>query len=95
VTRRQRPGYGPGEPATRTFTKDVRTARGTGRAASAYGHVASGFGALIRGRRRAAGLTQQQLAEAAAVSIGALRDLEQGRTAPLLCTARTLAAKAP
>ncbi len=42
--------------------------------------VAGGFGALIRERRRAAGLTQQQLAEAAAVSVGALRDLEQDRT---------------
>jgi hypothetical protein len=46
VTRRQRPGYGPGQPAARTFTKDVQAARGTGRAASAYGHVASGFGRL-------------------------------------------------
>jgi DNA-binding SARP family transcriptional activator/DNA-binding XRE family transcriptional regulator len=42
--------------------------------------VDSGLGALIRERRRAAGLTQQQLAEAAAVSVGALRDLEQDRT---------------
>jgi DNA-binding SARP family transcriptional activator/DNA-binding XRE family transcriptional regulator len=37
--------------------------------------------ALIRDRRRAVGLTQVQLAEAAAVSVGTLRDLEQERTA--------------
>ncbi len=40
-----------------------------------------GFGALVRDRRRATGLTQQQLAVAAGVSVGALRDLEQDRTA--------------
>jgi DNA-binding SARP family transcriptional activator/transcriptional regulator with XRE-family HTH domain len=40
-----------------------------------------GVGAFIRDRRRAAGLTQVQLAEAAAVSVGMLRDLEQDRTA--------------
>jgi DNA-binding SARP family transcriptional activator/DNA-binding XRE family transcriptional regulator len=38
------------------------------------------IGPLIRQRRNAVGLTQRQLAEAAAVSISALRDLEQGRT---------------
>jgi DNA-binding SARP family transcriptional activator len=37
----------------------------------------------IRGYRRAAGLTQRQLADAAGVSIGVVRDLEQGRTAHL------------
>jgi DNA-binding SARP family transcriptional activator/DNA-binding XRE family transcriptional regulator len=37
-------------------------------------------GALIRDTRIAAGLTQRQLADAAGVSLGALRDLEQGRT---------------
>ena len=40
-----------------------------------------GVSAIIRDRRRAAGLTQVQLAEAAAVSVGVLRDLEQDRTA--------------
>ena len=40
-----------------------------------------GFGALVRDGRRATGLTQQQLAVAAGVSVGALRDLEQNRTA--------------
>jgi DNA-binding SARP family transcriptional activator/DNA-binding XRE family transcriptional regulator len=33
---------------------------------------------LVRERRQAAGQTQQQLAEAAGVSVGAIRDLEQG-----------------
>ena len=37
--------------------------------------------ALVRDRRRAAGLTQRQLADAAQVNIGVLRDLEQGVTA--------------
>jgi DNA-binding SARP family transcriptional activator len=40
-----------------------------------------GVGAFIRDHRRAAGLTQAQLAEVAAVSVGMLRDLEQDRTA--------------
>jgi DNA-binding SARP family transcriptional activator/DNA-binding XRE family transcriptional regulator len=39
------------------------------------------FGARIRERRRASGLTQRQLADAAGVSVGMLRDLEQGVTA--------------
>lgn len=38
---------------------------------------------LIRGYRREAGLTQRQLADMAGVSIGVVRDLEQGRTAYL------------
>jgi DNA-binding SARP family transcriptional activator/transcriptional regulator with XRE-family HTH domain len=37
----------------------------------------------IRAYRIAAGLTQQQLASAASISIGVVRDLEQGRTARL------------
>lgn len=40
-------------------------------------------GALIRGHRRAAGLSQRQLADLAQVSIGVIRDLEQHRTAHL------------
>jgi transcriptional regulator with XRE-family HTH domain len=48
------------------------------RAASRY---YGGLGPLLRGRRRAAGLTQQRLADAAQISVGALRDIEQGRTA--------------
>lgn len=39
-----------------------------------------GIGQLIQQRRTAMGLTQRQLASTAAVSLGALRDLEQGRT---------------
>jgi DNA-binding SARP family transcriptional activator len=50
---------------------------GSGRA----GTLADGWAAQVREARRAAGLTQQQLAEAARVSVGALRDLEQDRTA--------------
>src|SRR5215472_4982637 len=40
----------------------------------------SGIGGLVRARRRAAGWTQEELAGRAGVSVGALRDLEQGRT---------------
>jgi DNA-binding SARP family transcriptional activator len=40
-------------------------------------------GAQLRGYRRKAGLTQRQLADAAGVSIGVVRDLEQRRTAGL------------
>ena len=39
-----------------------------------------GVGSLVRIRRRAAGLTQQELADLARVSLGTVRDLEQGRT---------------
>jgi len=39
------------------------------------------IGRMLRQCRRTAGLTQSQLAEAAGVSLPALRDLEQGRTA--------------
>jgi len=38
---------------------------------------------MVREHRLAAGLTQRQLAEAAGVSIGVVRDIEQGRTARL------------
>ena len=40
----------------------------------------SAFGELVRERRMSIGLTQRELADAAGMSIGALRDLEQGRT---------------
>ena len=40
----------------------------------------AGIGSLIRIHRRAAGLTQQELADLAQVSLGTVRDLEQGRT---------------
>jgi DNA-binding SARP family transcriptional activator/tetratricopeptide (TPR) repeat protein/DNA-binding XRE family transcriptional regulator len=42
--------------------------------------AAAWLGAMIGSGRRAAGLTQQQLADQAGVSVGAVRDLEQGRT---------------
>jgi DNA-binding SARP family transcriptional activator/DNA-binding transcriptional regulator YiaG len=44
------------------------------------GGAAARPGALIAEWRRLAGLTQQQLADRAAVSVGLVRDLEQGRT---------------
>ena len=54
--------------------------------------AAAGPGSLITRRRRLAGLTQQQPADRAAISVGTLRDLEQGRTArPRRHTAETLA----
>lgn len=39
-----------------------------------------GLGPLIKGYRRAQQVTQRELAAAASISLGALRDLEQGRT---------------
>jgi len=52
-----------------------------------------GAGGLIRGYRKAAGLTQQELADAAGVSIGVIRDLEQHRTGrPQAESVRRLAA---
>jgi DNA-binding SARP family transcriptional activator/transcriptional regulator with XRE-family HTH domain len=54
--------------------------------------AAARLGGLIAESRRLAGLTQQQLADRAAVSVGAVRDLEQGRTArPRPATGETLA----
>jgi DNA-binding SARP family transcriptional activator/DNA-binding XRE family transcriptional regulator len=43
-------------------------------------HDGASLRALVRERRVSAGLTQRELATAAGVSVGALRDLEQGRT---------------
>jgi DNA-binding SARP family transcriptional activator len=57
----------------------------------ARGSGGSAIGALLRDQRRAAGLTQDQLAIAAQVSVGAVRDLEQNRTSrPRLQTIRRL-----
>jgi transcriptional regulator with XRE-family HTH domain len=39
-----------------------------------------GFGALLRAHRRAAGVSQRQLADRVGISLAAIRDLEQGRT---------------
>jgi DNA-binding SARP family transcriptional activator/tetratricopeptide (TPR) repeat protein/DNA-binding XRE family transcriptional regulator len=41
--------------------------------------LAPQFGALLRARRRSAGLTQQELADLTGVGLAAIRDLEQGR----------------
>src|ERR1022692_1378928 len=45
------------------------------------GRIYGLLGSLLRAHRVAAGLTQDQLASRARVSVGALRDIEQGRTA--------------
>ncbi|WP_094191685.1 helix-turn-helix domain-containing protein [Streptomyces katrae] len=51
-----------------------------------------GFGAHLRGRRSAAGLTQEELAERSGLSVRAIRDLEHGRVArPRRETLRLLA----
>lgn len=50
--------------------------RGAGPAARAMSPV----GLLVQEHRRAAGLTQRELADAAGMSVASLRDLEQGRT---------------
>ena len=44
------------------------------------GHDSRAAGAILRERRLRAGLTQGQLAEAGGLSVGTIRDLEQGRT---------------
>jgi DNA-binding SARP family transcriptional activator len=46
-------------------------------------HGGSHAGGLVQAFRQEAGLTQRQLAEVAGVSVGVVRDLEQGRTACL------------
>ena len=56
------------------------------------GERGSAAGELIRTGRRRAGLTQRQLADRAGVSVGMVRDLEQGRTTRLRAeSARRLA----
>jgi DNA-binding SARP family transcriptional activator/DNA-binding XRE family transcriptional regulator len=52
----------------------------TKRPATAWEDWGAHAGSLVRIRRRAAGLTQQELADLAQVSLGTVRDLEQGRT---------------
>src|SRR6476620_10389 len=51
----------------------------------------SAFGAALRRHRRAAGLTQEALAERAGVGVRTLQGLEAGTSAPLRGTARRLA----
>ena len=52
----------------------------TKRPATAWEDWGPDVGSFVRIRRRAAGLTQQELADLAQVSLGTVRDLEQGRT---------------
>jgi tetratricopeptide (TPR) repeat protein/transcriptional regulator with XRE-family HTH domain len=54
--------------------------------------AAEGFGALLRSWRQRAGLTQERLAERAAVSVRAIRALENGRAHPRPATVRLLGA---
>ncbi|MFC0531687.1 BTAD domain-containing putative transcriptional regulator [Phytohabitans kaempferiae] len=59
----------------------------------ALGEQAARLGALVRRFRHQAGLTQQEAAERAGMSVGGLRDLEQGRVErPRPATMRRLAA---
>ncbi|HEV2344698.1 MAG TPA: helix-turn-helix transcriptional regulator, partial [Actinocrinis sp.] len=51
-----------------------------------------GFGTALRGRRLASGLTQEELADLAGLSVRALGNLERGRTVPHRTTVRRLAA---
>jgi len=56
------------------------------------GELGSGFGALLRARRHAAGLTQAELAELAGLGERTVRDLENGRSArPQRTTVKLLA----
>jgi DNA-binding SARP family transcriptional activator/DNA-binding XRE family transcriptional regulator len=56
------------------------------------GEYARRLAELIRGQRQAAGLTQEQLALRAGLSVGAVRDVEQGRTSrPRAASVRRLA----
>jgi transcriptional regulator with XRE-family HTH domain len=50
------------------------------------------MGAMLRALREAAGLSQDQLAQAAGVPVGTLRNWEYGRREPLLSAAGRLAA---
>ena len=51
---------------------------------------AASFGAALRGHRRAAGLTQEALAERAGVGVRTLQGLERGEAHPLRATTRRL-----
>src|SRR5580692_1461814 len=50
-----------------------------------------GFGVVLRRKRQAAGLTQEELAERAALSVRAIRDLERGASQPYKKTVARLA----
>ena len=81
--------------ARRTMWHSARThgTRGeVGVKDAAGGARAAELGTLVRDCRQAAGQTQRQLAEAAGVSLGAIRDLEQGISSrPRPATVRSLA----
>ena len=49
------------------------------------------FGKLLVALRRESGLSQPQLADKARVSVGSVRDLEQGRRQPSWATVQALA----
>src|SRR5580692_6118630 len=51
---------------------------GAGEVEAAPG-VRGGFGALVRGRRVAAGLTQEELAERSGLGVRTISDIERGR----------------
>jgi tetratricopeptide (TPR) repeat protein/transcriptional regulator with XRE-family HTH domain len=53
--------------------------------------VASGFGPLLRAKRLAAGLSQEELADRATISVRTISSLERGRSQPYLKTVRLLA----
>lgn len=57
------------------------SAADTERPASVGTGLPGGFGKLLRSRRRAAGLTQEELAERSGLSVRAVSDIERGRTA--------------
>jgi transcriptional regulator with XRE-family HTH domain len=52
---------------------------GHGEVSAADAH--DGFGELVRSRRVAAGLTQEELAERSGLSVRTIRDIEHARTA--------------
>jgi len=52
---------------------------GHGEVSAADAH--EGFGELVRSRRVAAGLTQEELAERSGLSVRTIRDIERARTA--------------
>ncbi|HKS99563.1 MAG TPA: helix-turn-helix transcriptional regulator, partial [Rugosimonospora sp.] len=53
--------------------------------------MSGNFAALLRGYRRATGLTQDEFAAKAGVGVRTLRDLERGRARPQRATADLLA----
>src|ERR1051326_4252242 len=76
-------------------TRSGRTATmRSGRSSKRMDHhgEAISFAALLRGHRHAAGLTQEQLAERAGLSVHGIQKLERGATHPYRDTAQRLIA---